>query len=52
MTASAGCTSTRTTASRGCRDNLLIWWRGETPLFELDGGTNAEVRFAVQLNDR
>jgi hypothetical protein len=36
---------------QGLPDNLLIWWRGETPLYDLDGGSNAEVRFAVQLNE-
>jgi hypothetical protein len=31
-------------------DRFLVWWRGSGPLVKLDGGSNLEVRFAVQRN--
>jgi hypothetical protein len=37
--------------AQGLPENLLIWWRGEGPLYDVDGGRDVEVRFAVQLNE-
>lgn len=39
------------TGAQGLPDNFLIWWRGEEPLYSLDGGTRAEVQFSVQRNE-
>jgi hypothetical protein len=36
---------------QGLPANLLLWWRGDEPLFTMDGGREAEARFAVQRNE-
>jgi hypothetical protein len=38
------------TGAEGLPDRFLVWWRGSGPLVKLDGGSNLEVRFAVQRN--
>ncbi len=38
------------TGEQGLPDNFLLWWAGEEPLLEVDGGTDDEIRFAVQRN--
>ena len=38
------------TGAEGLPDRFLIWWRGSEPLVRVDGGSNVEVRFAVQRN--
>jgi hypothetical protein len=39
------------TGSQGLPDNFLTWWRGDDPLFTLDGGRRSEVTFSVQRNE-
>jgi hypothetical protein len=36
------------TGEQGLPEDFLIWWRGEDPLVELDGGTGPDVRISVQ----
>jgi hypothetical protein len=38
------------TGRQGLPDNFLLWWRGDDPLFKIDGGSDPEVRFSVQSN--
>lgn len=38
------------TGSQGLPNNFLLWWRGDDPLFKIDGGSDPEVRFSVQSN--
>lgn len=38
------------TGDEGLPDRYLIWWRGNDPLVRVEGGSNVEVRFAVQKN--
>ena len=37
--------------AQGLPGNFLIWWRGEDPLYSLDGGKVEEMQFSVQRND-
>ncbi len=37
--------------AQGLPDNFLIWWRGEEPLFDMDGGRKPEITFSVQRNE-
>lgn len=37
--------------SQGLPANFLIWWRGEDPLYSVDGGKVEEMQFSVQRND-
>jgi hypothetical protein len=32
-------------------ENFLAWWRGEEPLYSMDGGSRTSVRFSVQRNE-
>lgn len=36
------------TGEEGLPDNFLQWWTGDDPLFKMDGGRDAEVRFSVK----
>ncbi len=36
--------------NEGLPDRFLIWWRGDEPLIRLEGGSGADVSFAVQEN--
>jgi len=38
------------TGDEGLPDRFLVWWRGSEPLYRVEGGSNVEVRFAVQRN--
>jgi len=38
------------TGDEGLPDRFLVWWRGSEPLVRVEGGSNVEVRFAVQRN--
>ena len=38
------------TGNQGLPDNFLLWWTGDDDLLEVDGGSDAEIRFAVQRN--
>lgn len=38
------------TGDEGLPDRFLVWWRGSEPLVRVEGGSNLEVRFAVQRN--
>ncbi|MFQ5634186.1 MAG: UUP1 family membrane protein [Gammaproteobacteria bacterium] len=38
------------TGRRGLPDNFLLWWTGDGQLLEVDGGNDADIRFAVQQN--
>jgi hypothetical protein len=38
------------TGDEGLPERFLVWWRGSEPLYRVDGGSNVEVRFAVQRN--
>ena len=31
-------------------ERFLVWWRGNEPIVNVEGGSNVEVRFAVQQN--
>ncbi len=37
--------------AQGLPDNFLIWWRGEEPLYGMDGGSKPEITFSVQRNE-
>lgn len=37
--------------AQGLPDNFLIWWRGEDPLYGMDGGNKPEITFSVQRNE-
>ena len=39
------------TGAQGLPDKFLTWWRGENPLYTLDGGGKPEIRFSVQRNE-
>ncbi len=36
------------TGKEGLPDNFLQWWTGDDPLFDIDGGTDVDVRFSVK----
>ncbi len=36
------------TGKEGLPDNFLQWWTGDDPLFEIDGGSDVDVRFSVK----
>ena len=38
------------TGEIGLPRDFLIWWRGEEPLYVLDGGRNVDLRLSVQSN--
>jgi len=38
------------TGNQGLPDNFLLWWAGDDQLLEVDGGSDVEIRFAVQRN--
>lgn len=38
------------TGEQGRPENFLFWWRGSQPLVHVEGGTNTDVRLAVQRN--
>lgn len=38
------------TGDIGLPRDFLIWWRGEEPLYVLDGGRNVDLRLSVQSN--
>lgn len=38
------------TAEEGLPDRFLIWWRGNEPLVDVEGGSNVQVEFAIQEN--
>jgi len=38
------------TGKEGLPDNFLQWWTGDDQLFEIDGGKDVDVRFAVKSN--
>ena len=38
------------TGREGLPDNFLLWWRGDDPVLNIDGGSDVEVRFSVQSN--
>lgn len=38
------------TGKEGLPPDFLVWWRGEDPLVQLDGGTELEVTTSVQRN--
>ncbi|HLS81320.1 MAG TPA: inactive transglutaminase family protein, partial [Steroidobacter sp.] len=38
------------TLEQGLPDDFLIWWRGDLPIAEIEGGSRPEVRLAVQQN--
>ncbi|MCE7903134.1 MAG: hypothetical protein DYH20_10935 [Gammaproteobacteria bacterium PRO9] len=39
------------TGAQGLPENFLIWWRGDAPLFSVDGGSKASIVFSVQRNE-
>jgi hypothetical protein len=39
------------TGAQGLPENFLTWWRGDDPLYTMDGGGKTEIRFAVQRNE-
>ncbi|MBN8280920.1 MAG: inactive transglutaminase family protein [Gammaproteobacteria bacterium] len=39
------------TGAQGLPENFLTWWRGDDPLFTLDGGRRMEVTFSVQRTE-
>ncbi len=39
------------TGEAGLPGNFLVWWRGEDPLFTLEGGSDVSVQFAVQSSN-
>ena len=39
------------TGAQGLPENFLTWWRGDDPLYTLDGGGKTEIRFSVQRNE-
>jgi hypothetical protein len=38
------------TGDESLPENFLIWWRGNEPLINVEGGSNVQVGFAVQEN--
>lgn len=38
------------TGQQGLPNNFLQWWTGDRPLIEVVGGSDVEIRFAVQRN--
>ena len=38
------------TGEEGLPENFLLWWTGDDQLLEVDGGTDVDLRFAVQRN--
>jgi hypothetical protein len=38
------------TGRQGLPDNFLLWWRGDDPLLNIDGGSDVEARISVQTN--
>lgn len=38
------------TGDEALPDNFLVWWRGNEPLINVEGGSNVQVNFAVQEN--
>ncbi len=38
------------TGDESLPDNFLVWWRGNEPLINVEGGSNVQVGFAVQDN--
>ena len=38
------------TGDESLPDNFFIWWRGNEPLINVEGGSNVQVSFAVQEN--
>jgi hypothetical protein len=38
------------TGAEGMPEHFFIWWRGNEPLINVDGGSNVEVEFSVQQN--
>ncbi len=39
------------TGTQSLPENFLIWWRGDAPLFSMDGGGKADIVFSVQRNE-
>ena len=39
------------TGAQGLPENFLTWWRGDDPLYTMDGGGKTEVTFSVQRNE-
>lgn len=39
------------TGAQGLPENFLTWWRGDEPLYTIDGGGKTDIRFAVQRNE-
>ncbi|MEQ9511232.1 MAG: inactive transglutaminase family protein [Alloalcanivorax xenomutans] len=39
------------TGQQGLPEDRLVWWSGQAPLYNLDGGRNAEVKFSVHQNE-
>lgn len=39
------------TGAQGLPDNFLIWWRGDVPLFSMDGVGKPDIVFSVQRNE-
>ncbi|MBL8200528.1 MAG: UUP1 family membrane protein [Chromatiales bacterium] len=39
------------TGAQGLPENYLTWWRGDDPLYTMDGGGKTDIRFAVQRNE-
>lgn len=38
------------TGEQSLPDRFLVWWRGNEPLVNLEGGSNVQVNFAIQEN--
>lgn len=38
------------TGDESLPDNFFVWWRGNEPLIQVEGGSNVQVSFAVQQN--
>jgi hypothetical protein len=38
------------TGEESLPDRFLVWWRGNEPLVNVEGGSNVQVDFAIQLN--
>jgi len=39
------------TGAQGLPENFLTWWRGDDPLYTMDGGGKTEITFSVQRNE-
>ena len=39
------------TGAQGLPENFLTWWRGEDPLYTVDGAGKPDIRFSVQRNE-